>query len=68
MPIAYLSLGSNLDPERHLRAAIEALRGRGVEFVSSGGPERDARGALTRTVMGSVSFELVHNVRAGAQD
>ncbi len=49
-------------------AAIEALRGRGVEFVSSGGPERDARGALTRTVMGSVSFELVHNVRAGAQD
>jgi 4-hydroxyphenylpyruvate dioxygenase len=48
-------------------AAIEALRGRGVEFVSSGGPERDARGALTRTVMGSVSFELVHNVRAGAQ-
>jgi 4-hydroxyphenylpyruvate dioxygenase len=48
-------------------AAIEALRGRGVEFVSSGGPERDARGALTRTMMGSVSFELVHNVRAGAQ-
>jgi 4-hydroxyphenylpyruvate dioxygenase len=48
-------------------AAIEALRARGVEFVSSGGPERDARGALTRTMMGSVSFELVHNVRAGAQ-
>lgn len=47
-------------------AAIEALRGRGVEFVSSGGPERDARGALTRTMMGSVTFELVHNVRAGA--
>jgi 4-hydroxyphenylpyruvate dioxygenase len=47
-------------------AAIEALRARGVEFVSSGGPERDARGALTRTMMGSVTFELVHNVRAGA--
>ena len=25
MPIAYLSLGSNLDPERHLRAGIDAL-------------------------------------------
>ena len=46
--------------------AIEALRGRGVEFFSSGGPERDARGALSRTVMGSVSFELVHNVRDSA--
>ncbi|HRN62963.1 MAG TPA: 2-amino-4-hydroxy-6-hydroxymethyldihydropteridine diphosphokinase [Luteimonas sp.] len=28
MPIAHLSLGSNVDPERHLRAAIEALRAR----------------------------------------
>lgn len=28
MPIAHLSLGSNLDPERHLRAAIAALRER----------------------------------------
>lgn len=28
MPIAYLSLGSNLDPVRHLRAGIEALRER----------------------------------------
>ena len=28
MPIAYLSLGSNLDPERHLRAGIDALRER----------------------------------------
>ncbi len=26
MPYAYLSLGSNLDPERHLRAAAAALR------------------------------------------
>ena len=26
MPVAYLSLGSNLDPARHLRAAIDALR------------------------------------------
>ena len=28
MPIAYLSLGSNLEPERHLRGAIKALRER----------------------------------------
>lgn len=28
MPTAHLSLGSNLDPERHLRAAIAALRAR----------------------------------------
>ena len=36
MPIAYLSLGSNLDPERHLRAAIEALRARFGEVEVSG--------------------------------
>ncbi len=28
MPAAYLSLGSNLEPERHLRVAIAALRAR----------------------------------------
>lgn len=28
MTDAYLSLGSNIDPERHLRAALAALRGR----------------------------------------
>ncbi len=28
MPTAYLSLGSNLEPERHLRAAVVALRER----------------------------------------
>ena len=28
MPTAHLSLGSNLDPERHLRVAIDALRAR----------------------------------------
>ena len=28
MPIACLSLGSNIDPERHLRAAADALRAR----------------------------------------
>jgi 2-amino-4-hydroxy-6-hydroxymethyldihydropteridine diphosphokinase len=35
MTDAYLSLGSNIDPERHLRAALSALRGRfGVIDVS----------------------------------
>jgi 4-hydroxyphenylpyruvate dioxygenase len=47
--------------------AIEALRGRGVEFVSSRDTQTDLRGALTRTMMGSVTFELVHNERAPAQ-
>ena len=36
MPIAYLSLGSNLDPERHLREAIRALRARFDAVVVSG--------------------------------
>ncbi len=34
-PKAYLSLGSNLDPERHLRAAAAALRERFGEVVFS---------------------------------
>ena len=45
-------------------AAAEALRARGVEFVASNGALHEARGALTRTVMGSITFELVHNARA----
>ena len=36
MPLAYLSLGSNLDPERHLRMAIEALRARFGDVRVSG--------------------------------
>ena len=35
MPVAYLSLGSNLDPARHLRAAIDALRARFGEVAVS---------------------------------
>lgn len=35
MPIALLSLGSNVDPETHLRAAIAALRARFDEVVVS---------------------------------
>lgn len=40
----------------------ELLRARGVAFVSSDALAPDERGALTRTVMGSVTFELVHHV------
>ena len=36
MHTAYLSLGSNVEPERHLRAAIEALHGRFETVVVSG--------------------------------
>ena len=35
MSIALLSLGSNIDPERHLRAAIAALRARFEDVVVS---------------------------------
>ncbi|MCD9097236.1 2-amino-4-hydroxy-6-hydroxymethyldihydropteridine diphosphokinase [Luteimonas fraxinea] len=35
MPIALLSLGSNVDPETHLRAAIAALRARFDDLVVS---------------------------------
>jgi 2-amino-4-hydroxy-6-hydroxymethyldihydropteridine diphosphokinase len=35
VPRVYLSLGSNVDPERRLRDALEALRGRFGEIVAS---------------------------------
>lgn len=41
-------------------AAVAALRARGVEFVDSERLHPEDRGALTRTRLGSVSFELVH--------
>jgi 4-hydroxyphenylpyruvate dioxygenase len=41
-------------------AAVAALRERSVAFVESGSVHPDARGALTRTALGSVAFELVH--------
>ncbi len=45
-------------------ATVAQLRQRGVEFQASKGAQLDSRGALTRTVMGSVMFELVHHVVA----
>ena len=41
-------------------AAVAALKANGVEFVESRLLHPEDRGALTRTVLGSVSFELVH--------
>ena len=39
---------------------VQALKGRGVEFVESTQLHPEDRGALTRSVLGSVAFELVH--------
>ncbi len=46
-------------------ATVAELRKRGVEFVESKGVHSEDRGALTRTWLGSVSFELVHDDRRG---
>ena len=40
--------------------AVNHLRARGVEFVESTQLHPEDRGALTRSALGSVSFELVH--------
>jgi len=44
-------------------AAVDALRSQGVAFVESEHVHPEARGALTRTQLGSVSFEIVHDDR-----
>ncbi|MCX7258182.1 MAG: 4-hydroxyphenylpyruvate dioxygenase [Polaromonas sp.] len=44
-------------------ATVAELTRRGVEFIESRGVHTEGRGALTKTWMGSVSFELVHNPR-----
>ena len=44
-------------------AGVAELAQRGVEFIESRGVHIEGRGALTRTWLGSVSFELVHNAR-----
>lgn len=41
-------------------AAVKALKAQGVEFVESSQLHPEDRGALTRNVLGSVAFELVH--------
>jgi 4-hydroxyphenylpyruvate dioxygenase len=43
--------------------AVAVLRERGVGFVESEGVHSDPRGALTKSYLGSVMFELVHDER-----
>jgi 4-hydroxyphenylpyruvate dioxygenase len=42
-------------------ACAQVLRERGVEFVESSGVHTDERGALTKSYLGGVMFELVHH-------
>ncbi len=42
-------------------AAVKALRTRGVEFVEAADVHTEPRGALTRSWLGGVMFELVHD-------
>ena len=44
-------------------ATVAELGQRGMEFVESASVHTDARGALTKTLLGSVSFEIVHDQR-----
>jgi 4-hydroxyphenylpyruvate dioxygenase len=45
---------------------VAALSRQGVEFVESASVRTDVRGALTKTLQGGVSFEIVHNVQESA--
>ncbi|MES2978517.1 MAG: 4-hydroxyphenylpyruvate dioxygenase [Pseudomonadota bacterium] len=49
---------------RDVLTTVAELGKRGVEFVQSRGVQTEDRGALTRTWLGSVSFELVHDDRS----
>lgn len=44
-------------------AAVKALRELGMEFVESEAAHTERRGALTKTYLGTVMFELVHSER-----
>ena len=48
-------------------ATVAELAQRGVEFVQSRGVQTEGRGALTKTWLGSVSFELVHDQRDASE-
>lgn len=48
-------------------ASVAELTGNGVEFVESASVHTDVRGALTKTRLGSVSFEIVLDQRACGQ-
>jgi 4-hydroxyphenylpyruvate dioxygenase len=44
-------------------AAVKALRALGMEFVESQAAHSEQRGAITKTYLGSVVFELVHSAQ-----
>ena len=44
-------------------STVKQLQARGVELLAAKSQEAETRGALTRTLMGSVMFELVHDER-----
>lgn len=46
--------------------AVKVLKTQGVEFVESSQLHPEDRGALTRSMLGSVSFELVHQTKSSA--
>ncbi len=48
-------------------AAVAVLRGAGVDFVDSSQVHVTERGAITRNMLGSVSFEFVHDPRVPPQ-
>ena len=50
----------------NVATTVEQLLKAGVEFLVSKDPEDKNKGALTRTQMGSVTFELVHDDRSAA--
>jgi len=48
---------------RDVPSAVKALRARGVEFVEASDLHSGTRGALTKSWLGGVMFELVHDER-----
>lgn len=46
-------------------AAVKALRALGVEFVETPAAHTEPRGAITKTYLGSIVFELVHHTQFG---
>ena len=45
-------------------AAVTALRKLGMEFVETAAAHTEQRGAITKTYLGGVVFELVQNQKA----
>ena len=48
-------------------AAVKALRALGVEFVETEAAHTEQRGAISKTYLGSVVFELVHSLQRSSE-